>query len=43
MLVNIGVKLYDHVDAGTYIGEVNENLILYFIKNGEYLNYEDFI
>ena len=43
MLMNIGVKLYDHVDIGTYIGEVNEKLILYFTKNGEYLDYEEYI
>ena len=43
MLTNIGVKLYDHVEAGTYIGEVNEKLLLYFLKNGEYLDYEEYI
>ena len=43
MLKNIGVKLYDHVDAGTYIGEVNKKLFLYFTKDGEFLNYEDYI
>ncbi len=42
-LKNIGVKLYDHVEAGSYIGEVDKKLILYFIKDGEFLNYEDFI
>ena len=43
MLINIGVKLYDHVEEGSYIGEVNKKLVLYFIKDGEFLNYEDFI
>ena len=43
MLKNIGVKLYDHVEKGSYIGEVDKKLILYFIKNGEFLNYENFI
>ncbi len=42
-LTNIGVKLYDHVEIGEYIGEVKGELILYFIKDGEYLNYEEFI
>ena len=40
---NFGVELYDHVKKGTYLGEVQENLVLYFNKNGEYLNYEEFI
>lgn len=43
MLKHIGVKLYDHIEAGSYIGEVDQKLLLYFTKNGEYLNYEDFI
>ena len=43
MLSSIGVKLYDHVDAGSYIGEADEYLLLYFVKDGEYLDYEDFI
>ena len=42
-LKNVGVKLYNHVEEGSYIGEVDKKLILYFIKDGEFLNYEDFI
>ena len=43
LLSTFGVKLYDHVSKGSYIGEVNDKVLLYFKKNGEYLNYEDFL
>lgn len=43
LLENYGIKLYDHVEKGSYIGEVNNKLLLYFKKDGEFLNYEDFI
>jgi len=43
MFTNVGVKLYDHVEIGSYLGETSGKLLLYFTKNGEYLNYEEFI
>ena len=43
MFKNIAVKLYDHVEAGSYLGEVDQKLFLTFSKNGEFLGYEEFI
>ena len=43
MLKSIGVKLYDHVNKGSFIGEVEEKLYLEFIESGEYLDYDTFI
>lgn len=37
----IDVKLYDYVEKGKLLGEVDNNLYLVFKKNGEILNYED--
>ena len=37
------LKLYDYVEEGTYIGEVNNNLYLVFSKDNKYLNYEEYI
>ena len=38
------LKLYDYVEKGTYIGEVNNNnLYMVFSKNGKYLNYEEYL
>lgn len=39
----INVNMYDYIDKGSLIGEVNENLYLVFMKDGEILNYEDYI
>ena len=37
-------KLYDYVEKGDLIGEVlSEKLILQFLKNGEYLDYQTLI
>ena len=37
-------KLYDYVEKGELIGEVlNKKLILQFQKNGEYLDYKEFV
>lgn len=41
---NLNVKLYDYIDKGTFVGEViNNNFYLVFKKNGEVLNYQDYI
>lgn len=37
-------KLYDYIEKGDYIGEaLNKKLILQFQKNGEFLDYKEFI
>lgn len=40
---NINVTIYDYVEKGTIIGEANEKLYLTFWKDGEFLNYNNFI
>lgn len=41
---NTGLKLYDYVSKGSYLGEVmNNNLYLVFEKNQGYLKFEDYI
>lgn len=40
---NSNVKLYDYVEKGNYLGEVNKELYLVFCKNGKYISYEDYI
>lgn len=41
---NINVSLYDYVDKGDFLGEVNgEILYLVFSKDGNFLDYEEFI
>ena len=40
---NVDVKIYDYIEKGTIIGNVNKTLYLVFQKNGEILNYEDYI
>ena len=39
----VNVKLYDYIQKGSLIGNVNEKLYLVFIKNGEVVNYEEYI
>lgn len=39
---NINVKLYDYLEKGTLLGESN-SLILVYKKDGEVLNYNDYI
>ena len=40
---NNNVKLYDYVNRGEFLGEVNDNkLYLVFEKNKEYLSFEDY-
>ena len=39
-----GIQLYDYVEKGSLLGEVQDkNLYLTFQKDGEYLNYKDYI
>lgn len=40
---NTSLKLYDYVERGSYIGEVNNELYMVFSKDGKFLNYEEFI
>ena len=40
---NVDVKIYDYIVKGTIIGNANKTLYLVFQKNGEILNYEDYI
>ena len=40
---NSNVKIYDYIEKGTIIGNANNILYLVFQKNGENLNYEDYI
>lgn len=43
-LENIGVSLYDYLEQDTILGNPKEGILyLVFAKNGEYLNYEDYI
>ena len=43
-LDSVAVKLYDYIDSGMLIGEVNDhNLILIFKDNNGILNYEKYI
>ncbi len=42
-ITNVGVNLYDYVTAGSLIGNCNNNLYLVFKKDGNVLNYEDYI
>ena len=40
----MNLKLYDYIEKGTLLGETKDNkLYLVFSKNGEYLNYKDYI
>ena len=40
---NTSLKLYDYVEEGSFIGEVNNNLYMVFSKDDKYLNYEEYI
>jgi len=43
-VTNLNVKLYDYVDKGTLLGETNDtNLYLIYKKNGEVLDYKEYI
>jgi len=42
--INSKVKLYDYVEKGSLLGEaVNNNIFLYFQKNGEFIDYKEYI
>ncbi len=40
---NENVKMYDYIEKGKLLGEVNEKLYMVFMKNGEILEYENYI
>ena len=40
---SIDLKLYDYVDNGTYIGKASNYLYMVFKKDGNVLNYEDYL
>ena len=40
---NTNVKLYDYVEKGSIIGEANKYLYLLYKKDGNILNYEEYI
>ncbi len=43
-VTDVNVKLYDYIESDTVIANVKEgNLYLVFMKNGEVLNFEEFI
>ena len=42
-ITNTSLKLYDYVEKGTLVGEVQSNLYMVFSRNGKYLNYEEYI
>ena len=43
-ILNTSLKLYDYVEKGSFIGEVNDtNLYLSILKDNEYLNVETYI
>ena len=40
---NINVELYDYVEEGTLIGNVKNKLYLVYRKNGEKVDYNEYI
>lgn len=40
---NVNVKLYDYVSEGELLGEANNNLYLVYKKDGNVLNYEEYL
>ena len=42
-ITNSSLKLYDYVEKGSLLGEVNNEFYMVFSKDGNYLNYEEFI
>lgn len=42
-ITSTSLKLYDYVEKGSLIGEVNNDLYMVFSKDGKYLNYEEYI
>ena len=41
--ITSNLKMYDYVEKGTNIGEANEKLYLVFKRDGNIINYEDYI
>ena len=42
--VDTNISLYDYVEKGTLLGNSKDNnLYLYFQKNGEFIDYKDYI
>lgn len=42
--INSKVKLYDYVEKGSLLGEsIDNNIYLYFQKNGEFIDYKEYI
>ncbi len=37
------LKLYDYIEKGSFVGEINKTLYMVFSKDDKYLNYEDYI
>ena len=42
-IVNANIKLYDYVEKGTLLGEVDKYLYLVYKKDGNILNYEEYL
>jgi len=42
-IINTNVKLYDYVEKGTLLGEVDKHLYLVYKKDGNILNYEEYL
>ena len=42
-LKEVNLQLYDYVKDGSLIGSVDKNLYLVFIKNGEVVDYQEYI
>lgn len=42
-ITNTSLKLYDYVEKGSLVGEVENELYMVFSRDGNYLNYEDYI
>ena len=40
---NVNLSLYDYTSKGELLGEASKTLYLAFLKNGEFLNYENYI
>lgn len=42
-LNNININMYDYIEQGSFLGEVNNNLYLLFMKEGKIVDYENYI
>lgn len=42
--INTNIKLYDYIEKGSLLGEAKDsNIYLYFQKNGEFIDYKEYI